>query len=145
MVPIIFFSGLLIASIAFVREHRRFPEPDGSDGEALSATACVAGHGVAEDEALAVETTLIVQDDAAQVDGALFVEVDLEIVIVENGVAVCVLGEIEQVHEAGAAAALDPKAQADVVPLIVVDEGADLLLRFRGEHHHLVAGGRLDR
>ena len=45
------------------------------------------------------QTFLVLQGDAAEVDGALFVQKDLKPLIVENGVALAMGGELEQIGE----------------------------------------------
>ena len=54
----------------------------------------------------------MIERHAAQIDGGLAIEEDLEIIELDDGIPLALLGEFEQIGKSRTAAALDPQTKA---------------------------------
>ncbi len=96
--------------------------------EAVTAGAGTSGVGVVDREALLLDGVREVDGGAVEVRGAHPVDDDPDAREVRDEVTVeAALVEVELVDQAGAAAGLDPDAQAQVVATLLGEQGLDLL------------------
>src|SRR6202012_1993806 len=114
-------------------------DPYSSNRKTLSASACIRCVGIVENETFSGQPLLMIERDAAQIDGALAVQENFAVAVVNNDVAFLLHIELKLVAVSRATPALHTQAQTQVWPALGGDQAFDLFLRGRSKIDDLVA------